>query len=205
MIDQESEKALCIWRATGFSSCSISAADWEGCEDPPNEGGAAGFRFNLMFGDRLQALERRAMQHQYQLACLSTLGGAYHLCRRPQQAYVLAVRQEAVGRSLGSSVVVLRARVFQAVNHYALGRREQGRACMAWCRQLVQAMRRSSHPAAADMAHFLCTYQGVLRRDYHTDSSSSGSSSGGLHGQRQGHEEDHMEEQVQVQESSCSG
>ena len=70
----------------------------------------------------LRLLERKAHQIQYLLACLSTLGGAHHLCNKPQQALQLAIRQEYLGYTLGSTQVIVRARVFQAVNHALLGR-----------------------------------------------------------------------------------
>lgn len=69
----------------------------------------------------LRMLERRASQIQYLLACLSTLGGAHHLCHKPREALQLAIRQEFVGRVLGSTQVVVRAQVFQAVNYALLG------------------------------------------------------------------------------------
>jgi hypothetical protein len=53
---------------------------------------------------------------QYNLACLSTLGGAYHLCNHPETALVIAIRQEMYAKKLGSTSVALRAKVFQAVN-----------------------------------------------------------------------------------------
>lgn len=76
----------------------------------------------------LRLLERRAQTIQYMLACLSTLGGAHHLCNKPEAALQLAVQQEYVGRRLGSTQVVIRAQVFQAVNHALLGDRAKSRA-----------------------------------------------------------------------------
>ena len=74
----------------------------------------------------LRMIERKAGHIQYLLACLSTLGGAHHLCNKPLEALQLALQQESVGRRLGSTQVVLRAQVFQAVNLCLLGKAEQG-------------------------------------------------------------------------------
>ena len=63
---------------------------------------------NRSFGRRLFLLERNAMHSQYLLACLSTLGGAHHLCNKPIQALQLAINQEAVGKRLGSTAIVIR-------------------------------------------------------------------------------------------------
>jgi len=76
---------------------------------------------NTSFSGRLQRLLRSAKHAQYLLACLSTLGGANHLCNKPRQALALAKQQESVGHKLGSTDIVLRARAFQAVNYALLG------------------------------------------------------------------------------------
>lgn len=81
--------------------------------------------FNMSFSKNLRRLELRAIEIQYQLACLSTLGGAYHLCNNPTTALIIARKQEIVGRILGSSAVILRSKVFQAVNHGLLGNSDQ--------------------------------------------------------------------------------
>ena len=83
---------------------------------------------NKSFGRRLNRLCWEAGQIQYNLACLSTLGGAYHLCNHPETALVIAIRQEMFARKLGSTSVVLRSKVFQAVNLGLLGR---GKECIA--------------------------------------------------------------------------
>jgi len=69
----------------------------------------------------MRLLERKASHIQYLLACLSTLGGANHLCNKPAAAMQLAIRQEYLGRVLGSTQIVIRAQVFQAVNWALLG------------------------------------------------------------------------------------
>lgn len=76
---------------------------------------------NTSFSGRLQYLQRQAKHAQYLLACLSTLGGANHLCNKPLEALALARQQEVVGHKLGSTDIVLRARAFQAVNYALLG------------------------------------------------------------------------------------
>jgi len=76
---------------------------------------------NTSYSGRLQRLLRDAKHAQYLLACLSTLGGANHLCNKPRQALALAKQQEAIGTRLGSTDIVLRARAFQAVNYALLG------------------------------------------------------------------------------------
>jgi len=87
------------------------------------------------FGDRLRSLERNAMHIQYLLACLSTLGGANHLCNRPIEALALARRQELVGRRLGSTSVIIRAQVFQAINQALLGNVQVSRQMFKSCLQ----------------------------------------------------------------------
>ena len=76
----------------------------------------------LAWTERLLKLLKLSIHAQYELACLSTLGGAYHLCDRPRQALQLAKRQEAVGRRYGIHSVTVRSKVFQAVNYGLLGK-----------------------------------------------------------------------------------
>lgn len=77
------------------------------------------------FYSRLRKLQKVAIILQYQIAYLSTLGGAYHLCNKPTVAFQIAQRQERVGRILGSSQIIIRALVFQAVNLRLLGLNSQ--------------------------------------------------------------------------------
>lgn len=95
------------------------------------------FVLNLEFSKRIRALERKGMQIQYQLACLSTLGGAYHLCNHPETAFVIACRQELVGRLLGSLSVVIRAKVFQAVNLALLDRPRASKELFKACKRVA--------------------------------------------------------------------
>ena len=74
-------------------------------------------------------MERKAGQIQYVLACLSTLGGAHHLCNKPNEALKLAIQQEYIGYILGSTQIILRAQVFQAVNYAILGYSNYSKKC----------------------------------------------------------------------------
>ena len=95
------------------------------------------FLFNFGLAKHFLWLEKRAIEIQYQLACLSTLGGAYHLCNNPKVALAIAFKQEKVGHALGSSAVVIRSKVFQAVNWGLLGQRRHCEAVFAHCKQLA--------------------------------------------------------------------
>lgn len=81
----------------------------------------SGFTIDYSFYSKLRKLQKVAIILQYQIAYLSTLGGAYHLCNKPTVAFQIAQRQERVGRILGSSQIIIRALVFQAVNLRLLG------------------------------------------------------------------------------------
>lgn len=73
-------------------------------------------KMNKGFAQRLLYLRAQASHMQYQMACLNTLGGAYHLCQYNQDAFLIAKRQEQLGRRLGSTSMVLRAKGFCAIN-----------------------------------------------------------------------------------------
>ena len=77
---------------------------------------------NKPFALRLLRLKFNAAQYQYNLACLNTLGGAYHLCNKPDTALMIARRQESLARNLGSSTLLLRAKGFQATSVALLGK-----------------------------------------------------------------------------------
>lgn len=117
--------------------------------------------FNLRFGDRLRFLEKRAQHVQYQLACLSTLGGAYHLCNDPRAALVIARRQEVVGRALGAVSIVVRSRVFQAVNFAQLGKPGRSRRAFAQCKTL--ALRQSCGLSSSLLAFIEASEQWVVK------------------------------------------
>ena len=99
---------------------------------------------NTSFSGRLQRLLRSAKHAQYLLACLSTLGGANHLCNKPRQALALAKQQESVGHKLGSTDIVLRARAFQAVNYALLGAEPLAHALFADTVQRAKDTQRDS-------------------------------------------------------------
>lgn len=95
-------------------------------------------RFNMGLSWRLKSLEYKAMYIQYQLACLSTLGGAYHLINCPKAALSTALQQERVAALLGSTALLVRARVFQATNYHLLGLQKRARRAFRGCKLLVQ-------------------------------------------------------------------
>lgn len=95
------------------------------------------FRFNFSFCSHLRKLEKEAIIIQYQLAYLSTLGGAYHLINKPLVALQIAKRQEYVGRRLGSTNLLIRAKVFQAVNLRILGDAAGSDFVFQQCKQLL--------------------------------------------------------------------
>jgi hypothetical protein len=104
-------------------------------EFPDEQDRAQPLFLDLKWNHRLMFVEKKASIIQYQLACLSTLGGAYHLCNHPKTALKLAMQQEFVGRTLGSSSVVIRSQVFQAVNWTLLGKPKIGKRMFAQCRR----------------------------------------------------------------------
>lgn len=93
--------------------------------------------FNFRFGSYLRKLEKEAIIIQYQLACLSTLGGAYHLCNKPRVALAISIRQEMIGRRLGSTLLIIRAKVFQAVNLWLLGHSHESNKAFSYCYYLL--------------------------------------------------------------------
>mmetsp|Transcript_21676 Transcript_21676/g.31544 ORF Transcript_21676/g.31544 Transcript_21676/m.31544 type:complete len:160 (-) Transcript_21676:51-530(-) len=71
--------------------------------------------------EKLLKLQKKALNYQYQLAYLATLGGAYHLCNHPKEALALAYRQELIGLQLGSTSIIVRAKIYQFTNLSLLG------------------------------------------------------------------------------------
>jgi hypothetical protein len=122
--------------------------------------------FNFIFGEYLRRLERRAGQRQYELAVLSTLGGAYHLCNRPKTALLLACKQEQLGRKIGSSVIVVRALVHQAINFRALGYLNKSRDCMQTCKNILMAMKEQNHASYKEMEDFVKTNEAWMLRNF---------------------------------------
>jgi hypothetical protein len=79
------------------------------------------FIINFGLCGRLIRLQNFALRIQYQLACLSTLGGAYHLCNHPALSLKLARQQELVGKHVCSNSIIIRSKIFKAINHGLLG------------------------------------------------------------------------------------
>mmetsp|Transcript_107491 Transcript_107491/g.210694 ORF Transcript_107491/g.210694 Transcript_107491/m.210694 type:complete len:205 (-) Transcript_107491:178-792(-) len=137
------------------------------------------FVMNLEFSKRLKRLEYKGMVIQYQLACLSTLGGAYHLTNRPETAFMIAHRQEMVGRLLGSISVVIRAKVFQAVNLYLLGHKKASKRVFEVCRRLASDNLWSGMTAFVEASELWLSVQRSLQQSSisHVDNGSSWGSS----------------------------
>lgn len=104
---------------------------------------------NRSFTRRLNNLIFEAMDIQYNLACLSTLGGAYHLCNHPETALLIALRQEMFAKKLGSTSVRLRSKVFQAVNLGLLGKEKESALMFRYC------LEQSAKEGWADMTSFV--------------------------------------------------
>ena len=85
--------------------------------DDEEEGRNERWSLGLMFTRRLNTLRREAKHLQYMFAVTSTLGGANHLCNRPERALIMAKKQEEIGLKLNASNIIVRSRVFQAVNY----------------------------------------------------------------------------------------
>jgi hypothetical protein len=114
---------------------------------------------NMSFCYRLRRLERDAKYMQYLLACLSTLGGANHLCNKPHIALILARQQEFLGYRLGSLELIIRARVFQAVNYAWLGNQSLAFAMLKQCKALAIRDGRES------CLHFVVTMKWWLKQE----------------------------------------
>lgn len=91
-----------------------------------------------MFSRRLNRLLAMEMKTQYLLACLSTLGGAYHLCNHPRIALHIAKRQESLGRQLGLTSVIFKALVFQGVNYELLNKSKKASMIFQLCERMVK-------------------------------------------------------------------
>lgn len=100
--------------------------------------GPHSFKFNFAFCAYLRKLEKEAIIIQYQLAYLSTLGGAYHLVNKPHVALQIAKRQEYIGRRLGSTNLLVRAKVFQAVNMHIMGEYQYSQLIFEECKAIIR-------------------------------------------------------------------
>ncbi len=89
----------------------------------------------MVYARRLNSVIRIARFISYQLACLSTLGGANHLCDKPKVALKIAMRQEFIGHAIGSTSIVIRARVYQAVNYGLLDKANKANKIFIECEE----------------------------------------------------------------------
>jgi hypothetical protein len=115
---------------------------------------------DFRFYSKLRYLEKVAIISQYQLAYLSTLGGAYHLCNRPAVAFEIAKRQETIGRMLGASQIIIRALVFQAVNLRILGYRKRSN-------HIFSLLKRSTTDNS-EMSRFVDASEQWVKKNYPT-------------------------------------
>jgi hypothetical protein len=115
---------------------------------------------DLRFAQRIRRLIAEHITSQYQLACLSTLGGAYHLCNRPHVALQIALQQEEVGRRMNSFTTIIRAKVFQAVNMKLLGNSEMSNRLMNYAYKLVE------QSGLQNMKSFVIASHQWLERNY---------------------------------------
>lgn len=147
------------------------------------------------FARRLIRLQREAMFIQYNIAVLSTLGGANHLCNKPEMALVLACRQEMVARRLGSSSLLVRSKVFQAINLGLLGKKRHASAMFQQCKELAQ------HEEWAGMSNFVTTCKNWLKVELKLQAKIDSSSSNGS-GSHSGKSSDSSDNEDEAK-SSC--
>jgi hypothetical protein len=130
-----------------------SEYDSEGEDDVLSFQDSSKLLMNRMFSYRLLFLSRQADGMQYELAVLSTLGGAYHLCNKPHGALYLAHRLEMLGQRLGSYALTMKAKGFIAVNIGLLG--EENKAL----KMLSGLKHEAAQANSTEMTHFF----GALR------------------------------------------
>jgi hypothetical protein len=94
---------------------------------------------NMTFAGRLYRLQLEAIKNQYLFACFSTLGGAYHLCNHPKQALILAKKQETIGHRMGSTSLVIKSKVHQAVNFGLMGNDKKANRMFQHCKHLASS------------------------------------------------------------------
>jgi hypothetical protein len=123
------------------------------------ESGIWKIRFNFRFGAYLKKLEVRAMYQQYLFAYITTLGGAYHLCNKPQTALMLAKKQELLGLQIGSSLIIVKAKLFQVGNLRALGEVHKSQACLHSCKAMIEELRTANPDAANTLNAFVANYE----------------------------------------------
>jgi hypothetical protein len=89
----------------------------------------------MVYARRLNSVIRIARYISYQLACLSTLGGANHLCDKPKTALKIAMRQEFIGLAIGSTSIVIRSKVYQAVNYGLMKKANKSKKIFTECEE----------------------------------------------------------------------
>lgn len=114
--------------------------------------------FDFTFNYLLIRLEKEFSIVQYQLACLSTLGGAYHLLNRPMKALQMAYHQEYLGRKLRSTEIIVRSKVFQAINFMLLGKKKFCQRMFKQCKELARQQE--------TLLKFVGASEGWLSRNY---------------------------------------
>lgn len=113
--------------------------------------------FNMKFSCRLNTMNKFTKEVSYQLACLSTLGGAYHLINDPNKAFMIAVKTEWIGRLIGSSELLVKANVYKAVNLGLKGGKRE-------CKKLLKQCRRYASPYInSNMVEFIDRSESWLR------------------------------------------
>jgi hypothetical protein len=70
---------------------------------------------------KLVHIQRNEATSQYQLACLSTLGGGYFLCNKHKIALEISCALFQLGHRMGNRALMVRAMIYQAVNLKLLG------------------------------------------------------------------------------------
>jgi hypothetical protein len=101
---------------------------------------------NKDWNRRLVSLQQQAIFFQHQLAYLSTLGGAHHVCKKPKVAFMMALRCEAIGQYLRAPSIIVQARIHQAYNLVALGQNKMARKLLKCTRDVA-----SGRPIDANM------------------------------------------------------
>lgn len=130
--------------------------------DPMSASGPS--MIDLRFAEKLRLLQALAYRQQYEFAVISTLGGAYHLCNKPKVALILAQKQEALGRKLGSTVIVVKSKLHQAANWRALNDGLKAEACINESRALARSCR--SAAIALEMDQFIESFENWIRMNF---------------------------------------
>ena len=91
----------------------------------------------------------------------STCTGAYHLCNEPNKAMMIARKQENIGKLVGSSVLIIRSKVFQAVNLGMQGKEEMCKKALQNCKAVAMEYKWNN------MLEFVHTSENWLRVNNH--------------------------------------